>query len=348
MTEIDLWNQALAEVGDYRITLAASKVISSATAANPVVATVTSHGYLTDDLILVTAMDQLTQVNGRIFRIAVVNANSFQLVGEDGSAGVAESTGGLAQKLSTGDHVSAVFTVWPSMRREVLEEHSWNDATRYIRLARRQAAKTITGITQAAEAVVTSVAHGYSSGDLVLIEAVLGMVELNGRQFSITVLTVDTFKLNGEDSTTYTAYSSAGTAKKALTPLKPDFGYAYRYTLPSDCVQVLSFAEEGREAAQWETVGTEVYTDEGITVPIRYTTLLKDPAAFGAKLFSALCARLAHEVAPKLADSVSREERAEKRWDKQLAAAQRADGKEQGASTLSEGSWVLARLGGDG
>lgn len=70
---------------------------------------------------------------------------------------------------------------------------------------------TITNITQANPAVVTSVGHGLSTGNLVTISDVLGMVEINGLTSAITVIDDDTFSLNTIDSTAFTAYTSGGT-----------------------------------------------------------------------------------------------------------------------------------------
>jgi len=79
------------------------------------------------------------------------------------------------------------------------------------------AAKTITAVTAANPVVVTSVAHGLSNGDEVYIAAVLGMTELNGRRFTIANVAANTFQLEGEDGTSYTAYTSAGTATPTFT-----------------------------------------------------------------------------------------------------------------------------------
>lgn len=84
-----------------------------------------------------------------------------------------------------------------------------------------EAAKTITGITQANPAVVTSNAHGFSNGDEVYIADVVGMTELNGRRFTVAGVTANTFQLLGEDSTGHTAYSSAGTASRYYTLTTP-------------------------------------------------------------------------------------------------------------------------------
>jgi len=79
----------------------------------------------------------------------------------------------------------------------------------------RAAAKTITGITAATPPVVTSVAHGYSNGDIVFIDGVVGMVEVNGRVFQVANKADDTFELEGiVGLNVYTAYSSGGSAYK--------------------------------------------------------------------------------------------------------------------------------------
>jgi len=76
---------------------------------------------------------------------------------------------------------------------------------------------TITGVTQADPAVVTtSAAHGLEDGDAVGLSAVVGMVEINDRVFVVRNKTATTFELEdrtgtSEDSTGHTAYGSAGT-----------------------------------------------------------------------------------------------------------------------------------------
>lgn len=82
-------------------------------------------------------------------------------------------------------------------------------------------AKNITAITKASPAVVTSNGHGYSNGDEVYITSVVGMTQVNGHRFIVNGVTANTFALydyNGTaiDSSSYTAYSSGGTARKAV------------------------------------------------------------------------------------------------------------------------------------
>jgi len=77
-----------------------------------------------------------------------------------------------------------------------------------------EATKTISGVTAANPAVVTATSHGYSNGDDVWIAGIVGMTRLNGRRFTVANKTTHTFQLTGENSTSYTAWSSGGTASK--------------------------------------------------------------------------------------------------------------------------------------
>jgi len=83
------------------------------------------------------------------------------------------------------------------------------------------ASKNITGITQANPAVVTVSSHGYSNGDDVWINGVVGMTQVNGRRFRIANTTTNTFELQGVNSTGYTAYASAGTAADVFEIASP-------------------------------------------------------------------------------------------------------------------------------
>ena len=79
--------------------------------------------------------------------------------------------------------------------------------------------KTISAITAANPAVVTSSSHGYSNGDFVNISGVVGMTEVNGKTFKVADKTTNTFELQNVDGTdinssAFTAYSSGGVANK--------------------------------------------------------------------------------------------------------------------------------------
>ena len=70
------------------------------------------------------------------------------------------------------------------------------------------APKTTTIVTNASESVVTSAAHGFTNGDIVIIYS--GWGRLNKRAFRIKSVATDTFTLEGADTTNTTFYP-AGT-----------------------------------------------------------------------------------------------------------------------------------------
>lgn len=74
--------------------------------------------------------------------------------------------------------------------------------------------KDITGITQDNPGVVTATAHGFSNGDQVYLDQIVGMTELNGVTATVANKTDDTFELSGINTSGYTAYSSGGKAVK--------------------------------------------------------------------------------------------------------------------------------------
>jgi hypothetical protein len=86
--------------------------------------------------------------------------------------------------------------------------------------------KVITGITQADPGVITSNSHGFSDGDEIFVDAIVGMTELNGRNYRVDNATTNTFTLtdlfgNDIDTTGFTAYGSAGTATEIYNIATP-------------------------------------------------------------------------------------------------------------------------------
>lgn len=85
------------------------------------------------------------------------------------------------------------------------------------------APKTVSGISNAVEAVVSATAHGFSNGDIVEITS--GWGRLNKRAFRIKGVTADAFTLEGFNSTNtefYPPTSGGGTARKVTTWVQGD------------------------------------------------------------------------------------------------------------------------------
>lgn len=79
---------------------------------------------------------------------------------------------------------------------------------------------TITGATQADPVVVTAAAHGYSNGDRVVITGIVGMTQLNNREFKVAGVAANTFQLIDPQTnvnvngTAFDAYTSGGSVAK--------------------------------------------------------------------------------------------------------------------------------------
>lgn len=78
--------------------------------------------------------------------------------------------------------------------------------------------KNITGLTSANPAVVTSAAHGFATGEFVLVEGLRSVMgRLNGRTYAINVLNANTFQLVGLNTTGYAAFvAGAGTVSRIV------------------------------------------------------------------------------------------------------------------------------------
>jgi hypothetical protein len=115
------------------------------------------------------------------------------------------------------------------------------------------ATQTITNITQANPAVVTVASHGYSNGDDVWINSVVGMTEVNGRRFRIANVTTNTFELSGVDSTGYTAYTSGGTAASVYeiaSPFTESMLYDIQFTQSADVMYIVQETLEPRKLSR--------------------------------------------------------------------------------------------------
>lgn len=219
--------------------LESNVTITGATTANPVVITTSgAHGYSNGDEVFISGVGGMTQINGKFFLVNNVTATTFELqdqdgVNVDGTSFAGYSSGGTVAKvfeittpyleaddlflLRTAQNADTMYIVHPCYEPRKLTRSGHTSWT--LALFTRTAdpfldKKNLTAATQANPCVVTTATHGYSTGDQIIIEGVVGMTELNGKKYTITVTGATTFELDGVDSTGFTAYSSGGYASK--------------------------------------------------------------------------------------------------------------------------------------
>lgn len=150
-----------------------------------------------------TAFDQL---------LATVSAGVYQLQKAYGAGGTPIAIGRPVRTIhkpvtgttlvgirnpTTGDHVITAWTVDTTTGRVTLAANK---------------SRAITGITQAASAVLTVGSHTFVVGDSVHISGVAGMTQINGRRANVTATTGTTITV-AINSTGFSAYASGGTVQ---------------------------------------------------------------------------------------------------------------------------------------
>lgn len=221
-------------------------------------------------------------------------------------------------------------------RDALLRAHPWNFAIKRTKLiTSAETAKTITGATAANPVVLTVASHGYSDGDRVRVEDVAGMTELNDREFSIDVLTSNTFSLLDENGTAHTAYTSAGTATKI-----PAFGFSYWFTLPTDCLRVLRVADD---LYDYKIENGRLLYDSD-TAELHYVSKVTDPTVFDALFVECLSIALAIRISVKLSDNANLKESLKADLQMMMADARTTDAQDGGTPDgLYADAWTVSR-----
>jgi len=229
------------------IILESSKVISAITKASPGVVTTATHSYENGDEVFLSEVVGMTEVNGKSFIVANKTATTFELTDVDGnnvnttgfttysSAGVSNrvfeldtpytdtiSTALTNQlfKIETDQDADTMYITHPHYlpRKLTRTDHTaWTLTLQVITADPFTTKQVITAITQANPGVVTISSHTFSDGDVVVIEEVVGMVEVNSQPYIVANKATNTFELtdlNGAniDTSGFTAYASVGFA----------------------------------------------------------------------------------------------------------------------------------------
>jgi Flp pilus assembly protein TadG len=100
----------------------ATKNITGATRANPVVITSNAHGFTNGDRVWISGVNGMTQLNNRVVTVANANANTFQLQGLNGSGFSNYSSGGQIRECI---NTNCEVTVTANSHGLANNEHVW-------------------------------------------------------------------------------------------------------------------------------------------------------------------------------------------------------------------------------
>ena len=101
----------------------ATKSITAATSANPVVITSAGHGYSNGDRIFISSVGGMTELNNREFTVANKTTDTFELSGINGSAFTTYTSGGTCGKIvevTTTYSVTEIFEINHAQSADVL------------------------------------------------------------------------------------------------------------------------------------------------------------------------------------------------------------------------------------
>ena len=214
----EIWRLAVTESEDNPVRIYNITVIDSVTIE--VTADFNNYSLNLDDsekgadFIFLTAIQGMQEVNNQQFPVvAIISPNVFRL---DVSTAIIPATsftaytsGGRAQRVIPFSALFKKFNPYLEQDKKVrcgwlymYVDSSGTDLQRNI---------LIDSITQSNPCVVTTeVNHNLTTGDQVNFFGVGGMTELNGTLAFVTVITPNSFSLNGVDSTGFTAFTSGG------------------------------------------------------------------------------------------------------------------------------------------
>ena len=98
---LEFSNLAMRVYQDGAVLVEATTAITGATQANPVVVTDVGHGYSNGDQIFIADVVGMTELNSKFYTLANVAANTYELVGIDGTGYTAYISGGTAARVFT-------------------------------------------------------------------------------------------------------------------------------------------------------------------------------------------------------------------------------------------------------
>jgi len=170
-----------------------------------------------------------------------------------------------------------------------------------------EAAKAITGITQANPGVITIPAHGYANGDWLFLANIGGMTALNGRWVKAAGVTANTFQLTSVhgganiDTTALPAWTAGGTAARVYevaTPYLEADLFDLHYTQSADVETVVHPTYAPRElrrlgATNWTL--TSILFAPTIATPTAPTATAGGPGGGTPVTLTYVCTAVATE-----------------------------------------------------
>lgn len=134
----------------------------------------------------------------------------------------------------------------------------------------------------------------------------------------------------------------------------PDWGFAYEYQLPSDCLRILMVNEfypgpsledyRNQPVADYSIEGNKILANFPAPLKIMYIRRVIDTTEWDSLFVEAFACRLAMEMAEDLTQSNTKRELAQAEYMAAMRSAIRASAVEQPPQAMPDNEWLLSRL----
>lgn len=221
-------------------------------------------------------------------------------------------------------------------RLACLRLHPWNFAASRAKLE----CVDISGAADSGsgEIRITATSHGFTTGNLVSIRDVMGTVEANGDQQTVTVIDANTFDI--DDSTFTNTYVSGG--KVALAP---EFGFSFKFALPSDYIRRI----EIKDSSDNELTKDEYRIENGYIltnfaeIRLKYVENVTDTTRFDPLFDEMLSMYLAADICYKLTGSEAQTESVKRDLKTVMQRARFVDSVDDPSQVLDADEWIRSR-----
>lgn len=354
---VDIFSRAFQKVGGNKIVYV---TITAVTKANPGVVTYSGQDPQSGDLVYISDVSGMTELNGNTYQCGSVNtsSNTFNLLDQYAGSNVNTSSyttytsGGTAFNITAQRELAdAVLSVYENARDSELRSHNWNFAIKRKTLS--APTLTITGITAAEPPVVTYTGTQPDAEDRVYIESVVGMTEVNGNYYRIASVTSTTFTLTDTDDGTnidgtgFTTYTSGGTATVC-----PVWGWNRKFALPSDYLRLIEiYGMTGTSQALGDIGSAQdfnledgyiVCNDSG-PIFIRYVYKNTTVNDWDIMFREAVACRIALEISHQIKQNDANLQILTQQYAQVISQAKLADSIETPGEILPVSDWLMAR-----
>lgn len=135
-------------------------------------------------------------------------------------------------------------------------------------------------------------------------------------------------------------------AELAASATAPTWKWDYAYPLPTDCLRIFEVVDSGEaEISPYEVQGRSILCNEPGPIYIGYVHLLTDPTQYDALLDEALAYALAARIAYPVTASTTQQQAMWTLFENVLKQARGVDAKQGTADTITESTWLYAKLG---